>query len=46
MTETLEKIKSFAKLEKKPHKNVHKFVNNYNVENPKKFKQQIREQRT
>ena len=38
MEETLEKIKSFASIKKKPHKNVHKFVNNYNLENPKKFK--------
>lgn len=42
MKETLEKIKSFSSIVKKPHKNVHKFINNYNLENPKKFKKQIR----
>lgn len=45
MRETMEQVKSFSKIKKKPHKNVHKFVNNYNLENPKKFKKQIREQR-
>lgn len=45
MNETLEKIKGFITIKKKPHKNVHKFVNNYNLENPKKYKKQIREQR-
>lgn len=43
MLESLEKIKGFASIKKKPHKNVHKFVNNYNLENPKKYKKQIRE---
>lgn len=45
MKQKLEEIKSFSNIKKKPHKNVHKFVNTYNVENPKKYKRQIREQR-
>lgn len=45
MNETLEKIQSFSSLKKKPHQHVHKFINNYNLENPKKYKKQIREQR-
>ena len=41
----MQKIKENAKLKRKPHRNVHKITNTYNLENPKKFKKIIRENR-
>lgn len=41
----MNEIRENIHVKKEPHKNVHKFVNTYNLENPKKFKKMIREQR-
>ena len=46
--ETLQKLDelgSFSNVKRNPHKNVNKHINNYNIENPKKFKKMIREAR-
>ena len=41
----MNEIRENSKLKRKPHKNVHKIINTYNLENPKKFKKIIRENR-
>lgn len=43
MQENMEEIRKNAAIKRKPHKNVHKIVNKYNLENPKKYKKIIRE---
>lgn len=39
--EKIKQIESFANLKKNPHKHVNKMVNNFNIENPKKYKKEI-----
>lgn len=45
MEQKIKEIRENSKIKRKPHKNVHKIINTYNLENPKKFKKIIRENR-